>query len=185
MEAHQEFAREQYSFELERKDRLNGEASFVLTALGISASILSYVISRIDTPFSWWEGTALALLCLSLFASGKVLWHFWALLRGYEYEYVSVAPKILAYHEQLKSDESGSPGEWTAAEVLADTLAAQYAQAAQTNRICNVAKSGLLLKMKRTLFLAICPAVLAGLLLATSSWLQGGPSPKVLIEVKI
>lgn len=185
MEAHQEFAKEQYSFELDRKDKLNSEASFVLTALGISASIVSFVFSKIDFPFSLLEWLSLGLLSLSFGASGKVVLHLWAFLKGYEYEYVSAAPKILEYHKKLKDHENSSPEAQKASELLPDALALQYAQAAQTNRVCNVAKSGLLLRMKRTLFIAIIPAVLAGSFVSASSWSKQSSPPAIKIEVKI
>lgn len=178
-----EYLKERYDFELERKDKLTDALAFpvgILTALTGGVALLaqnfSYKTGGITTAFiSIVVGDFFAFLVCVVFL--VIAYH------SREYRYIERLKELYAHLHKLREYYSDGPGDEGAEELFEEQFRYRIIEAADRNALSNDKRTGYLERARFWLIAVIVFSIAAGIVyVADAVYRPEEPTPVIRIE---
>ena len=160
------FHKENYFFEIERKDKLNGSLSFPVGIIALMGGAVSVMAKAISLPPSDGQKILIVLLVLAGLCLVVSCYYLVRTYWGHPYKYMPYSGELLDYRKGLcdfyvASGKAQQVADSTSDQELLDYITAQYAAGATFNAKSNNTKSATLFKANAFIIASLVLAVSA------------------------
>jgi hypothetical protein len=169
MEQYLSFAREQYFWEAERRDKLNSAAAIPIGLATASASIGANVAQSLARPFDNIEIIVLIFVSCGFVASLFFAYDVVRFFLGPIYKYVADAESAIKFGQDTDLYVAEYPNGPTAIAGFSEFLIGTYARCASINCRNNDEKSTRLYRMNRSVLAVLICCIGAGFVLLLSN----------------
>ncbi len=157
-------AKEQYSWEAQRRDKLNSSASIPIGFATIGATVIAPVAAKIKLPFDWVDLTLLVLAGLAIIFGGIFVFHTIKFFLGPIYKYVADCDSVVEFWNESKIYYKKYPESGNFDDKFDDFLLGTFSKCATVNCQNNDDKSRRLYLMNRWVLSLMLPCLLASAL---------------------
>jgi hypothetical protein len=168
MERILEFAKEQYGWEAQRRDKLNSSSSIPVGFATIGGTITTSIASKIQNPWDYIELTLLGFIGLSTIFGAVFTYHTVRFFLGPVYKYTAESDEVLKFWHDTSEHHKSYPELGKPEKKFDDFLVQTYSKCATVNCRNNDRKSHRLYLMNCWVLVMLAPCLLAGLILSVS-----------------
>lgn len=157
------FVKENYFFEIERKDKISSRITEPITVLTILIGLIGASIKDIRYPFNTIEAMQIASFIVCIIYIAKSFYFFSKFVFGYKYKYIATTSNIIKYYDDLLQHKLAN-SDFDPESSLLEYLQKTYSEAAHKNAINNDKKSEYLYILNRNLLVLLFPTSMLGIL---------------------